>query len=339
MMRQITQLHQAGIPIKQACAALDIARSSFYAWQTPARLTQTNTQRSQPARALSEQERTAVHDVLNSDRFADQAPRQVYATLLDEGAYHCSVSTMYRIMRAYGEVQERRNQRQHPQRPKPQLSAAAPNQLWSWDITKLHSPYKFVYYFLYVILDVYSRYVVGWMIAEQESSALAQQLIRQSCQRHNVQPNQLTLHSDRGAPMVALTTAQLLEKLGVQKTHSRPYTPNDNAYSEAQFKTLKYRPDFPQQFVSVQTARQWARPFFRWYNDDHHHSALTLLTPADVHFGRVATVISARNIVLQNAYQQHPERFVHGIPQHPTLPAKVWINAPEDNAGETGLLQ
>lgn len=337
MVAQISQLQQQQVPVRRACNALDFPTSSYYDRRRPARVKQDSVARKPQARALTQGERHAVRTLLNSDPFVDQSPREVYATLLDTGRYHCSVSTMYRILAAHDELRERRPQRQHPPRQKPQLLAAAPNQLWSWDITKLRSPYKHVFFYLYVILDVFSRYVVGWMIAEQESAELAQQLITQSYQKQQIAHDQLTLHADRGSPMVALTTAQLLDKLGVQKTHSRPYTPNDNPFSEAHFKTLKYRPDFPAVSDSAASARQWARHFFDWYNHAHHHTALALLTPADVHYGREAEVIRQRDAVLQAAYQRHPERFVHGRPQHPRLPTAVWINPPpsEDEMLET----
>jgi putative transposase len=330
-MEEITQLQQQNVPVSRACPAFDMPRSSYYYRRRPTRPTPVAIKRPAPPRALSAAERENVSNLLNSKRFVDHAPRQVYATLLDEGSYHCSVSTMYRILGANKQVRERRNQRRHPPKCKPQLESVAPNQLWSWDITKLRTPFKFGHYYLYVILDVYSRFVVGWMIAECESAELAQQLIGQSCARQRVVDKQLTLHADRGGPMVAITTAQLLKNLGVQKTHSRPYTPNDNAFSEAQFKTMKYRPDFPGQFESIVEARQWARRFFKWYNNEHHHSALALLTPSDVHHGRVRQIIQKRTAVLQTAYSGHPERFVRGRPQHPAPPSAVWINRPQKN--------
>jgi putative transposase len=331
-MNAVRELNQYGISITRACDVFDMPRSSFY-YKPQSAANQDSRNRRPSSRALSGAEREAVHQLFNSDLFVDHAPRQLYATLLDEGQYHCSVSTMYRILHEYGEVRERRNQRQHPPRVKPQLVCEAPNQLWSWDITKLSTGRKYAYFYLYVILDIYSRYVVGWMVAEQESAELAQQLIAQSCAQQGVSRDQLTLHADRGGPMVALTTAQLLETLGVQKTHSRPYTPNDNAYSEAQFKTLKYRPDFPAHFASIDEARQWTRAFFGWYNNHHHHSGLALLTPAIVHAGHADTIIAQRNHVLNAAYARHPERFVRGAPAHPQLKPAVWINAPSANGG------
>lgn len=336
----MNELQQHAVPVKLACDAFDLARSSYYhGLQPTVDGSELGTTRPTPERALSGKDRQLVYDLLVSDRFVDQAPRQVYATLLDEGIYHCSISTMYRILNEHAAVFERRNQRQHPPRVKPQLLADAPNQLWSWDITKLRSETKYSFFYLYVILDVFSRYVVGWMIAEQESAELAQQLMTHSCQQEQIAPAQLTLHADRGGPMVALTTAQLLESLGVQKTHSRPYTPNDNAYSEAQFKTLKYRPDFPGKFATAEAARTWARGFFDWYNTAHHHSGLALLTPETVHRGQDQAVIQQRTAVLHAAYAQHPERFVKGKPQHPRLSSTVWINPPPKDGEKPPLLQ
>ena len=327
-MSTVNQLHRQGVPVTQACQALGFPRSSYYYNKQGYGKPQSPKARSTPPRALSSEERDHVRQLLESPRFVDQSPRQVYATLLDEGVYHCSPRTMYRILEAHDEVKERRNQLQHPLYTKPQLMAEAPNQLWSWDITKLKSPFKFVYFYLYLMLDVYSRYIVGWMIADHESAELGQQLISHSCQQHQILPHQLTIHADNGGPMTALTTAQLLQSLQVQKTHSRPHTPNDNPFSESQFKTMKYRPDFPRQFDSLDQARSWMRPFVHWYNHEHYHSGLALLSPADVHFGRVDQVLQQRNATLANAYQKHPERFVRGLPQHPRPPSQVWINPP-----------
>ncbi len=280
-------------------------------------------------RALSQAEKADVRQMLNSQRFQDSAPRQVYATLLDEGQYLCSWRTMYRILDANDEVRERRNQLRHPNYVKPELLATKPNELWSWDITKLLGPAKWTYYYLYVILDVFSRFVVGWMIAERESASLAKELIAETCARQGIQPDQLTVHADRGSSMTSKPVAFLLADLGVTKTHSRPHVSNDNPYSEAQFKTLKYRPDYPTRFGCQQDARSWAKGFFDWYDYEHHHSALGLLTPADVHYGRAQAVIQQRQQVLQVAYQKNPERFVKGLPKPLQLPEAVWINPPK----------
>jgi putative transposase len=281
-----------------------------------------------PARALSVEEQAYVREVLNSERFVDCAPRQVYATLLDEGTYLCSWRTMYRILQAHTEVRERRDQMRHPTYTKPELLATGPNQLWSWDITKLKGPATWTYYYLYVILDVYSRCVVGWMVMERETATLAEELIAESCAKQGIVSMQLTLHADRGSAMTSKTVAQLLADLGVTKTHSRPHVSNDNPYSEAQFKTMKYRPSFPEQFGSLMDARSWVRTFVAWYNTEHRHSGIGLLTPAVVHEGKAPEVLSARGQVLEAAYFAHPERFVGGAPTPGKLPVAVWINPP-----------
>jgi putative transposase len=248
---------------------------------------------------------------------------------LDEGRYVCSVRSMYRILAEHDQVRERRDQLRHPNYTRPELLATGPNQVWSWDITKLYGPVKWSYFYLYTILDIYSRYVVGWMIALQEAGHLAEKLVEETCQRQGILPGQLTLHADRGKPMLSKPLAFLLADLGVTKSHSRPYTSDDNPFSEAQFKTMKYRPDYPERFGSLLEARDWGQAFFRWYNFEHHHSALGLLTPADVHFGRAADRLQQRQIVLQQAYDRHPERFVRGTPRPAALPMAVWINPPK----------
>lgn len=280
-------------------------------------------------RALAPAEKEIVRQALNSDRFADQAPREVFATLMDEGTYLCSWRTMYRILDGNKEVRERRNQLHHPNYTKPELLATKPNQLWSWDITKLLGPAKWTYYYLYNILDVFSRYSVGWLIAERESSSLAETLIAATCVRQGIQPEQLTIHADNGSSMTSKPVALLMADLGVTKTHSRPHVSNDNPFSEAQFKTLKYRPDYPTRFGCLADARCWAGEFFRWYNYDHHHSGIGLLTPADVHFGRTQAILDQRQQVLQSAYQKNPERFVKGRSIPAQLPLAVWINPPK----------
>jgi putative transposase len=313
------------VGVKRACEVLDVPRSSLYDARHPK---QPTSPRPPSERALSQEERRTVRDVLNSERFVDCAPRQVYAALLDEEVYLCSWRTMYRILDECQEVRERRNQLSRPTYTKPELLATAPNQLWSWDITKLLGPAKWTYFYLYVILDVFSRYVVGWMIAEREAASLAETLIAETCAKQGVQRDQLTLHADRGSSMRSKPVALLLSDLGVTKTHTRPYTSNDNPYSEAQFKTLKYRPDFPDRFGSVVDARGWAQPFFQWYNNAHYHTGLNLMTPAMVHYGLAETIRDQRNQVLQTAYAAHPERFVRGVPMVPDLPHEVWINKP-----------
>jgi len=271
--------------------------------------------------------------VLNSDRFADKAPAQVYADLLDEDKYHCSIRTMYRILATEGEVRERRNQLRHPQYVKPELLARAPNQIWSWDITKLKGPEKWTYFYLYVVLDIFSRYIVGWMLARRESAQLGQDLVRSAWERQGIDAGQLTVHADRGSPMIAKSTALLYADLGIGKSHSRPHVSNDNPFSEAGFKTLKYRPEMPNRFGSIQDARSHVAPLIDWYNHDHKHSSLALLSPADVHYGRADEIIAARQRVLDRAHAANPERFVRGKPKHPSPPIEAWINKPVTTEG------
>jgi putative transposase len=331
-MIQATGALAKTVPVSRACEALGFPRSSLYRAHQPRPETEKQSRPTSP-RALSQAEKDTVRAVLNHARFQDHSPRQVYATLLDEGIYHCSISTMYRVLHEHDEVHERRNQLQHPVYARPELLATDPNQLWSWDITKLRGPTKWVYFYLYVILDVFSRYVVGWLLAEYESAVLAEQLIAESCLKQQIDPDQLTLHADRGPSMRSKTVAQLLADLGITKTHSRPYTASDNPFSESQFKTMKYRPGYPDRFGSAADARAWARAFFNWYNNEHRHSSLGLMTPAMVHHGRAAEVATQRQAVLRAAYEQHPERFVKGLPVPPQLPEAVWINPPRTNDG------
>jgi len=320
------------VGVLPACAALAVPRASFYRQVARPPLWLVCSSRPQHPRALGPEEREQVVGVVNSERFVDLAPREIYATLLDEGTYLCSVSTMYRLLGERGEVRERRDQLRHPVYIKPELLATGPNQLWSWDITKLKGPAKWVYFSLYVILDVFSRYVVGWMVAHREAAVLAQRLIKESCQRQGIVPGQLTIHADRGSSMQSKTVAQLLLDLRVLKTHSRPHVSNDNPYSESQFKTLKYRPEFPERFGCVEDARVFCRIFFPWYNTEHHHSGIGLMTPEVVHYGRAQHVWEQRKHVLQAAAITHPERFVRKPPTPPALPTAVWINKPQEEA-------
>lgn len=313
--------------MKAACAALGVARATFYRRRRP-RTTGQRQSRPKPARALSEAERSEVFDVLCSPRFADRAPAEVYATLLDEGVHLCSERTMYRILAERRAVRERRAQRSHPNHPKPEVVARAPNEAWSWDITRLLGPKKGRHLYLYVIMDIFSRYVTGWMVAERETAGLAGRLIEESCRRHGVRPEALTLHSDRGAPMTAKCTAQLLADLGVTQSLGRPRVSNDNPYSEAQFKTAKYHPGFPGRFADIEEAKTFCRSFFPWYNTEHRHGGIGLLTPEQVHLGRAPEVIRRRQDVLAAAYAAHPERFVAGPPRAAKLPEEVWINPP-----------
>ena len=329
-MIQSTEALAQVIPVTRACQALGYPRSSLYRARQP-KAANKKRKRPSPTRTLSASERDTVRELLNSERFQDDSPYQVYATLLDEGAYHCSISTMYRILHQHNEVRERRNQRRHPVYSRPELLATQPNELWSWDITKLRGPVTWQLFYLYVVLDVFSRYVVGWMIAEQESGDLAKQLLAESYRKQGIDQAQLTLHADRGSPMICKTLGQLLIDLGVSKSHARPHTPNDNPFSEAQFKTMKYRPDYPARFGSIAEARLWARAFFHWYNNEHHHSGLGLMTPAAVHYGQAATLIAQRQATLKSAYAAHPERFVKGLPKPPQVPTAVWINPPHSD--------
>ena len=279
-------------------------------------------------RALRPDERDAVRAVLNSPEFVDAAPAAVYHRLLDEGTYLASPATMYRILRAHGEVRERRRHATHPARVKPELVASAPNVCWSWDITKLRGPAKWTYYHLYVILDIYSRYVVGWMIADREASALAERLLADTIVKQNINRDTLTIHADNGSSMASKPVAFLLADLGVTKSHSRPHTSNDNPLSEAQFRTLKYRPDFPDTFGSIQDARTFCQRFFTWYNDEHYHSGIAWQHPTDVHHGRAEAIRELRADVLNAAYTRHPERFVRKHPEPTPLPTTAWINKP-----------
>jgi putative transposase len=313
-----------------ACAALMLPRATFYRRQRPA---VAKVPRPTPPRALPPAARAEVLSTLNSDRFVDKAPRQVVAELLDEARYLCSARTMYRVLEAAGEIRERRDQLRHPTYVKPELLATAPNQVWSWDITKLKGPAKWTHYHLYVILDIFSRYAVGWMVAAKESAALAQELIIEACTRQGIQPGQLTIHADRGSPMKAKSTAMLYGDLGITKSHSRPYVSDDNPFSEAQFKTLKYRPELPDRFGSLPGARALVAPLLHWYNEEHYHSGIALLTPSDLHHGRAPAIVAARQRVLDAAYAAHPERFVRGLPTHPLPPSEVWINRPDPSAG------
>ena len=317
------------IGLAPACRALGVSRATAYRHRVP-RSPIERRPRSGSARALSDEERAQVLSQLHSERFVDVAPAAVYATLLDEGRYLASERTMYRILADNREVRERRAQLRHPAYAAPELLASGPNELWSWDITKLKGPAKWTWFSLYVLLDVFSRYVPGWLVATRESAALAERLIADSIAKQGIAAGQLTIHADRGSSMASKPVALLLADLGVVKSHSRPHTSNDNPYSEAQFKTLKYRPTFPARFGSLEDARAFCRTFFRWYNGEHRHSGIALYTPADVHHGRVPALEQVRAGVLAGAYAAHPERFVRRPPRPAALPDTVWINKPLD---------
>lgn len=340
-MDAVTQLAPT-VGVVAACDFLAVARASFYRRRalldppaSPALGPELLAERATPARALSEEERTAVLSVLHEERFQDRSPAAVQATLLDEGQYLCSTRTMYRILEAEGESGERRDQLVHPAYHKPELLATAPNQLWSWDITRLRGPAKWTYFYLYVMLDVFSRYVTGWMIAYREVAELAKEFIEEAIGKHQIPPGQLTIHADRGRVMKSKPLAFLMSDLGVTKSHSRPYVSDDNPYSESQFRTMKYRPDFPDRFGSIQDSRAFCQQFFQWYNEEHRHSGIALLTPAMVHFGEAPIVLAQRQVVLDTAYRAHPERFVRQPPKPLPLPSEVWINKPVPTGQET----
>ena len=323
------------VGIAAACAMLAVARASYYRSLVP----WVAAKRPSPPRTLSPREREQVLDALHEPRFVDLAPAEVYATMLDEGRYLCSERTMYRILAANQEVRERRDQLRHANHPRPELLATKPNELWSWDITKLLGPTKWTYFYLYVVLDVFSRYVVGWMVATEESAVLAKKLIAETCDRQGIEPGQLGLHADRGSAMTSKSFALLLSDLGVTKTHSRPYVSNDNPFSESAFKTLKYRPGFPERFGCHQDASGHAGRFFDWYNHEHRHGSLGLCTPYEVHRGLAVATLARRATILDAAYVAHPERFPHGRPAPASLPTEVWINKPQpevstDNAAQ-----
>ncbi len=323
----------SGVAIAPLCVALHVPRASLYRTLERERNPVASKPRPKPARALSDEDRQEVLAVLHAPQFVDKPPAQVYAILLDQGRYLCSVRTMYRLLHQEDEVHERRNQRSHTAYAKPELLATAPNQVWSWDITKLKGPGKWNVYHLYVILDIYSRYTVGWMLHSCEDANVAKQFIAMTCDKQQIQPGQLTLHADRGAAMRSKAVENLLAALGVTKTHNRPQVSNDNPFSESQFKTLKYQPEYPKRFEDIEAARAYCVQFFDRYNKEHRHSALGFLTPEDVHYGRATQRLATRQQALDRAYAQTPERFVRKPPKPAPLPDAVWINPP-DNTGQ-----
>lgn len=312
-----------------ACRALAVPRASYYRSLQPKAPAKP---RPRPARALSVDEKQAVLEQLHGERFCDKAPAEVYATLLDEGIYLCSVRTMHRILAEQGELRERRNQLRHPQYRKPELLARKPREVWSWDITKLLGPARWSYFHLYVIMDIYSRYVVGWMVAPRETAVLASRLIGETCTKQGIEPGMLTIHADRGTSMTSKPVALLMADLGVTKTHSRPHVSDDNPYSESHFKTLKYRPEFPDRFGSIEDARAFCQKFFTWYNQQHRHSGIAMLTPQMLHYGTADAVIAQRQKVLRLAYACNPNRFVRAEPKPMPKPTQVWINQPINTA-------
>jgi putative transposase len=325
---KIAEQEAPRLGVSETCQSLGLSRATYYRRRKKGSQAELRVKRRSP-RKLKVEEEKRVLSSLTSERFMDRSVPEVHATLLDEGAYLCSVRTMYRILEKYRAVRERRNQRRHPQYRKPELLATGPNQVWSWDITKLKGPRKWSHYHLYVIMDIYSRYVVGWMVAERESAMLAERLIRETCERQGIVKDQLTIHADRGVSMRSKTVAQLMADLGVTRSHSRPHVCDDNPYSESQFKTLKYHPSFPGQFGSLEDARLFLRHFFYWYNDEHRHSGVAMMTPKDVHIGKADEIIRKRQETMNRAYSLHPERFVKGQPKLKPLSREVWINKPK----------
>ena len=315
-------------PTTLLCESLGLSRAALYRWRRPTPTAAPRRRRARHPRSLGAQERQALLDTLHSERFCDASPAEVHATLLEEGCYLAAPRTMYRVLAAAGEVRERRDQLRHPSYAKPELLATRPNQVWSWDITKLKAAVKWSYFQLYVILDIFSRYVVGWMVAHGESARLAERLIEETCAKQNITPGQLTIHADRGPAMTSKTVALLFSDLDILRSHSRPRVSNDNPYSESHFRTVKYRPEFPDRFGSLEHARQLCRTLFSWYNAEHHHSGLAFLTPETVHHGRADDVLEARHHVRLAAHAAHPERFVNGPPRRERLPGAVWINPP-----------
>ncbi len=324
------------VGMRRACRALGAAQAGYYRRhrQSPPPPRPERARAAQP-RALSDAERTELHRVLDSDEHVDEAPAPVYAKLLDQGIYLASVSTMYRVLRDHGEVRERRRQATHPAATKPELLATKPNEVYSWDITKLLGPVTWTSCYLYVIIDIYSRYVPGWLLAHAENARLAEALLADTAAKQGIASGQLTVHADRGSPMTAKPVAFLLAELGVTRSHSRPHCSNDNPYSESQFRTMKYRPEFPERFGSYQDAHAFCGRFFGWYNDEHRHSGIGFHTPADVHHGRAELVRARRADVLSAAYAAHPERFVRKPPEPPALPTAVWVNEPKEDPATT----
>ena len=327
----------ADVGVQPVVDALGLCRATFYRRRLgPA---PTREPSPPPARALAAGERAEVLDALHSDEYLDASPAEVYSDLLSRGKYICSIRTMYRVLESANEVRERRNRAKHPVYAKPELVATAPNQVWSWDISKLRTGKPFSYLFLYVILDIFSRYVVGWMVAERENSNLATLLIEETYRRHGVEPEQLILHADNGPQMVSGTTVQLCAKLGIMRSHNRPYVSNDNPFSESHFATAKQHPLFPKTFGGLDDGLAWGRKFFPWYNEKHSHSGLAYLTPHQVHTGTYVNVMEKRQAALDAAFARNPERFVKGPPKTGKLPEAVWINPPEEKKEKEILLE
>jgi len=336
-----TSQGEKSIAVDTLCDALCVPRATYYRHQHGDRDAHSVAPNKAPKNALSSEERQCVLDLLHSERFIDKTPYEAFNALIDQGEYYCSPRTMYRVLDEHGESGDRRPQRNHRDAVKPELIATRPNEVWSWDITKLLGPQKWMYYYLYVIMDVFSRYVVGWLIADRESQILARHLIQETALKQGIQPGKLTLHADRGASMTSHTVAQLLEHLGITKTHSRPYTSDDNPFSEAQFKTLKYRPDFPTRFATINVSETFCQGYFGWYNKEHYHSGIAWLTPESVHYGQAEAILAKRHTVLMQAYHNNPTRFNNKEPRLKQLPMAVYINPPQTvqiNAGQQEII-
>jgi len=323
-------VHKDCFSIRALCTALGEPRAT---WYRARKMRPTSAMERCSHRRLTVVEERRVLDTLNSERFRDMAPGEIDATLLDEGIYLCSERTMYRILSRHGQNRIRRQSAPHVY-GKPELLATRPNELWSWDITKLKGPVKWTYYYLYKIMDVFSRYVVGWMVAYRESADLARDLIEETYRKQEILPGTLTIHADNGSSMKSKTLGQLLIDLGVAKTHSRPHVSNDNPFSESAFKTLKYRPGYPGRFGSIEDARVFCREFFTWYNTEHRHSGIAMITPEHVHYNTHQEVIEKRVRTLAGAWNDHPERFVKGLPGVQSVPSEVWINNPAAICGK-----
>jgi transposase InsO family protein len=320
-----------------ACKAIEWSRASFYRLTKPrtsAPLPGAPRTRKAPPRSLTPEQQEQIVAELNSDRFLDCAARQVWATLLDEGVYLCSWRTMYRLLHQYHEVRERRKLRRHCTYSRPELAASGPNQVWTWDITYLKGPVRGLFFYLYVVIDLFSRLVVGWMLADRECAELGCTLLEKSYRKHGVKPGQLTVHADRGAPMKSKTLKQLLSDLDVETSHSRPRVSNDNPFSEAGFKTMKYSPDFPARFESFEAAEAFCQEYFVWYNQVHRHTGIALLTPAQVHYGEAEAVLARRQATMDEAFARTPERFGYRRPQVSRLAETVWINRPAESVCE-----
>lgn len=328
-MQSITQaVEEKNLPLDALCSALEVPRATYYRHQKTGEAV-VKTAIKPPKNALGDEGVKQVLDLLHCEQFVDKTPYEIFNTLIDNGEYYCSPRTMYRILAQQGETRERRIQRNHRDAIKPELMATCPNEVWSWDITKLRSYQKWVYFYLYVVLDIYSRYVVGWLIADCESKELARELIQKTALKQGIQPSQLTLHSDNGPSMTSHTVSQLLDHLGVTKTHNRPYTSNDNPFSESQFKTLKYCPKFPGQFEDIKQAEIFCQNFFPWYNKEHYHSGIAWLTPESVHYGNADRILEKRYNALLQAYFKNPIRFNNKLPIRKKLAPAVYINPPQ----------